>query len=129
MDLSTRLALTRAAFAAAAQFAFKTYKKEDMSDIAIQSGIIAGSVFGADLLSRKVILPLEGHYTNKTGVRTFNQMLLEPLLAAGIATGYNMQVNKRPLDYMLIARVAGYDLAGGYIARFAGVGMSDGKKL
>ena len=116
-----RMAASRGAFAMIAQLLIsRAGGSPAMGEDAL---VVGGSVMLADYLSRELIMPLEGKKSKKKGVRTINQMLVEPALAGGIATAYDYGVRGVPPNPMTVAIVAGYDLAAGGLSHFAGVGQ------
>lgn len=117
-----RMSATRGAFAAVAETIVSNMMGGDAKSASQNALMVGGSVMLADLLSRKVILPIEGKKASKKGVRTVNQLLVEPLLAGGIAQGIEM-AQGLPFNPMGMAVVAAYDVAGGAMAHFAGVGQ------
>lgn len=120
--IELRMAASRGAFAVIAQMIVSNAAggAAPMEDAAV----VGGSVMLADYFSRTLLMKIEGKKAKKAGVRTTNQLLVEPALAGGLAAAYDMGMRGQRFDPLTVGVVAAYDVAGGALARFAGVGQA-----
>ena len=95
-----------------AYFYFVKKQSPDM-DVLMNSGLMFGSVAGSEMVS-KWIMPEILHFSSK-GLRSMEQMLLEPLITGALySTGYGVVFKDKNNDYQHNSLFgAGVDLASG----------------
>ena len=104
----------RPAIASSLVPAYAYFKKKDINkDVLMDAALMFGSVAGAETIS-KWIMPELLHFSSK-GIRSMEQMILEPVLTAGLySAGYGVVFSDKLNDYRYNSIYAGgIDLVSG----------------